>query len=72
MATSDDRLVDSSVYKSMNANPIGLVVNQLIVMTMFMKQAFGFTDEDFTLLDTPTPSWISGTTTNPTTNAVNP
>ena len=71
MATSDDRLVNSSTGSSGHGNePLGLILNQLIIMTMLLKQIAGSTDEDFALLDCPAPNYI--TPINPTTNAVNP
>lgn len=60
MTTIDDRLVASSTGTSMNGNPLGLILNQLILITIILKQIAGITDDDSTLLDTPQPNFLAG------------
>ena len=56
MATSDDILAASTVGSSVGGTPLGLVYMQLKIITLILKQGFGITDDDFTLLQVPAPT----------------
>lgn len=68
MATLDDILATGSVASTPMGNPIGLVHQQLKIMTLILKQSFGISDEDFTFLQAPTPNFASGVTALTTSN----
>lgn len=53
MTTNDDRLAGSTLGQSANGTPLGLILNQLIIITLVLKQAYGITDDDFTLMQAP-------------------
>lgn len=56
MPTSDDRFVNSSVGTSPTGSPLGLILNQLIIITLILKEAYGILDDDFTLLTVTPPA----------------
>ncbi len=67
MTTSDDRFVNSSINSSPEGTPLGLILNQLIIITLVLKQGLGIPDDDFAMLQTPAPNFVAGVTPNNTT-----
>lgn len=55
MATSDDRLTQGTIGTSANGSPLGLILNQLIIISIILKEIAGITDDDFTLLGQAAP-----------------
>ena len=69
MATNDDRLTSSTLGQSENGSPLGLILNQLIIITLILKHMAVITDDDFTFMqaqDNNIPNIM------PTNNVVNP
>lgn len=62
MATSDDRLTTSSINNSALGSPLGLILNQLIIMTYHLQSISGLTDSDVSLMQVPSPNWATGVT----------
>lgn len=68
MTTNDDRFATSTLGNSANGNPLGLILNQLIIITLVLKQAFDINDDDFSYMQAPDNS----PATMPTNNVINP
>lgn len=50
MATNDDRLYPPG------SSPLERIYQQLVIITLVLKEGFGIPDEDFTLMGLPTPT----------------
>lgn len=61
MATSDDIFVNATVANSTMGQPTGLIYQQLKIITLILREVYGFRDEDSSLLTgtSPTPTFVT-------------
>lgn len=65
MSTNDDILALGTIGQSGGGQVMGLIYQQLKIIALVLKEGFGMTDEDFTLLGQSTPTLNPAITPNP-------
>lgn len=64
MATNDDLFL-GTVGQSVGGQEMGLVLQQLKIITLILKEGFSITDDDFTMLAAPATTLNPATASNP-------
>lgn len=57
--TTDDIFVGATPASSPMGQPLGLIYQQLKIITLILREVYGFRDEDASLLGAPTPTFIT-------------